>query len=137
MKNTGSKGTTLVEIMIAALVFSLALGALLNSLTSIVDIIDISRDKTQAVVDTRNMMERVRATPFDTLTTRFPNGTVNGPLANPYQAIVGGAYALRGENITVTYINLTSDPLELTVRLGWLSKKGTPFHMAASTFRTR
>lgn len=136
MKRINKKGTTLVEILIAALVFSLALGSLLSSLTSIVDIVDIAKDKTQAVTDIRNMMEHIRSTPFDTLTARFPNATVNGPGSNPYSAIVGGSFVLRSENITVTYINVT-DPLELTVRLAWLSKKGNRLNMSSSTQRTR
>lgn len=136
MKLKTTKGMTLVEILIATLVFSLALGALLNCLVVIVDLIDISKDKTVAVSDLKNIFERMRATPFDSITTRFVNGVVDGPGINLYPNITG-SYTLRNEHITVTYPNPNADPLEIKIMAAWLSKKGRAFNTSLSSFRTR
>jgi prepilin-type N-terminal cleavage/methylation domain-containing protein len=134
MKN--NSGMTLIEILIATLVFSLALGALLGSISAVVDVIDLSRDRTQVTLDLRNMLEKMRATPFDALTTKFPNNLLNGPASNPYSAIVGN-YSLRSESIAVTYPNPNADPLEMQVTVNWLDKKGHARNGSISTFRTR
>lgn len=130
------QGTTLVEILVALLVFSLALGALLNTLTVIVDLVDTSRDKVVAISHLKNIMERIRATPFDYIAMRFSNGTVDGPTGNPYVNIVGN-YTLNNEQIVVTYTNPNSDPLEIKSSLSWQSIKGRSYNVSLSTFRTR
>ncbi len=131
-----AKGTTLVEILMAVLVFSLALGALLNTLTVIIELVDNSRDKATAISHLKNIMERIRATPFDYITTRFPNSTINGPAGNPYANITGN-YTLGNEQIIVTYTNSSSDPLEIMGTLSWQSKQGRPLNTSLYTFRTR
>lgn len=136
MKMMSTKGMTLIEVLIAVLVFSVALGALLNSLVAIVDLVDLSKDKTVANGDLKNMLERIKATPFDSIPTRFTDGLADGPAANLYTNIVGG-YTLRNEHITVTYPNPNSDPLEILIRLNWQDKKGRNFNTTVSTFRTR
>ncbi|MFH1691193.1 MAG: hypothetical protein ABIC68_01275 [Candidatus Omnitrophota bacterium] len=130
------KGTTLVEILVAVLVFSLALGALLNTLSVIVDLIDTSRDKATAITHLKNVMERIRATPFDYLTTRFPNGTVNGPAGNPYVNITGN-FSLTNEQVVITYADPNSDPLEIVSSLSWQNTKGRALNISISTFKTR
>lgn len=136
MKLKTTKGMTLVEILIATLVFSLALGELLNCLVVIVDLIDISKDKTVAISDLKNMFERIRATPFDSITTRFANSVVDGPVINPYPNITG-TYTLRNEHITATYVNPNADPLEIKVTATWLTTKGRAYNTSISSFRTR
>jgi type II secretory pathway pseudopilin PulG len=127
---------TLIEVLVATLIFSVALGAFLSSLSAIMEVIDLARDKSQAVADLRSVLEHARATPFDLLTNRFPNGTIDGPVANNYTAIVG-AYRLTNEHITVTYANPNTDPLELRTTLTWQDKRGRNRTAGISTFRTR
>lgn len=136
MKKHNVQGMTLVEILIAVLVFSVALGALLSCLATIVDLIDISRDQTTANTDLKNMLEQIRATPFDSLTAKFTNGFTDGPASNNYTNLVGG-YTLRNEHITVSYANPNTDPLEIKVLAAWQNKKGRAFNTSISTFRTR
>ena len=136
MKAYKKNGMTLIEVLIAALIFSLALGALLSSLGAIVDLLDQSQDSSLATSDLKNMMERVRATPFDAITTRFSNGTIDGPVINPYTAIVDG-YDLRNEHLVVSYADPNTDPLEILVMATWEDKKGRAFNTTISTFRTR
>ena len=130
------RGMTLLEVLIAALIFSVALGVLLSSIGAIVDLLDIAQDSSQATSDMRNMMERIRATPFDSITTKFTNGVVDGPGSNPYTTIAGG-YNLNNEHLTVSYANPNTDPLEIKVSAAWKDKKGRAFNASLSTFRTR
>ncbi len=69
---TKNRGSTLIELLIATLIFSVALGALLSSLVAIVNVIDLSRERTIATADLRNMLERIRSAPFSSLLTIFP-----------------------------------------------------------------
>lgn len=136
MKICKKRGMTLIEVLIAALIFSVALGVLLSGLGAIIDLLDIAQDSTQMTCDLKNMMERIRATPFDAITTKFTNGTTDGPVTNPYTAIVGG-YNLRNEHLTVSYANPNTDPLEILIMATWQDKKGRAFNTTMSTFRTR
>ncbi len=136
MKINTKRAMTLIEVLIAALIFSLVLGTILGSLEAIVDFLDYTRDSSQSTADLKNMMERLRATPFDSLTTKFTNGVTDGPGSNLYTTIVGG-YTLRNEHITVSYVNPNVDPLEIKVTNAWQDKKGHSYNASTVTFRTR
>jgi len=136
MKIYKKSGMTLVEVLIATLIFSIALGVLLSSIGALVDLLDLAQDSSQATGDLKIMMERLRATPFDAITTRFTNGVTDGPVTNPYITIVGG-YNLRNEHLIVSYANPNTDPLEILVMATWQDKKGRAFNTTMSTFRTR
>jgi Tfp pilus assembly protein PilV len=136
MKIHDTKGMTLVELLIATLVFTIALGALLSSLIAVLYLIDLSKDQTIATYALRNMMEAVRVTPFTDMLSLFPNSVVDGKGNNSYQPIVGG-YTLSNEHITVTYVNVYSDPLEIKVNLTWADKRARNHNTSISTFKTR
>jgi prepilin-type N-terminal cleavage/methylation domain-containing protein len=136
MSARGNKGMTLIEILIAALVFTLAFGALLSSLTATVQLIDLAKARSIAVSDLRDMMEKIRATPFADMLSLFPDSLVDGPAYNSYQSIVGG-YDLNSEQITVTYADAGSDPLEIRVDLSWQDARGRTYNISLSTFKTR
>ncbi|MDD5255281.1 MAG: hypothetical protein PHR11_04425 [Candidatus Omnitrophica bacterium] len=131
-----NKGTTLVEILIATLIFTVALAALLGVVVSILYLIDTSREEAIAVTDLRSLMERIRATGFSSITAQFPNGVADGSAGNTYQDVVGG-YRLSAETITVTYADTSADPLEIRAVLTWQDKRGRTHTVATSTFRTR
>jgi len=130
------RGTTLVEVLVALLVFSVALGGLVSSLLNIMEVIDLARDTSQATADLRSMLERIRATPFDDILARFPNGTANGPALYPYTDILGN-YTISNESVVVTYANTTTDPLEIHVALSWQDKRGRTRSTSMATYRTR
>ena len=134
IKNT--KGMSLFEIMVATLVFVLAMGALLSSLTGVLYLISQAKDETIAVSDLKNIAERIRATSFNNVPVFFPNGTQDGPAFNLYPAIVGG-YNLTSEHITVTYPDAGADPLEIRITATWQSRNGRSYNTALSTFKTR
>lgn len=136
MKRKNAKGMTYVEILIAAAVFILAVGSLLNSLTAVVYLINLSGEQSVAIADIRNMMERIKVTAFANTVNLFPNGDVDGPVYNSYSSIVGG-YTLNNEHITVTYANPNADPLEISVTLTWQDKRNHNQSLTVYTFKTR
>ena len=135
MKICNNKGMTLIEILIATLIFTVAVGALLSSLTSVLYLIDLAKGQTVASSDLRNMMEEIRVTPFVNILSEFPDSVVDGP-NNSYQSIVGG-YNLDNEHITATYTDVNSDPLEIRVNLSWQDRRGRNHNTSLSTFKTR
>jgi prepilin-type N-terminal cleavage/methylation domain-containing protein len=130
------KGTTLIELMIATLIFSIALAGLLNALLATLTLIQSSKDTTVAVADLGNVLERMRATPFSSLTTDFPDGDTDGASDTEYADIVGG-YTLEEEHITISYVNAADDPLEINAQITWENKQGRQFSTEATTSRTR
>ncbi len=109
---------TLVELLLAAAIFLLTAGGILLGFLASGWLSDSARQQMVASEDTKEMMERIQATPFNNLAANFPNNTVNGPGGNPYSTIVGG-YTLPGQSITVTYPNPAADPREIIVTVNW------------------
>jgi len=136
MKRHSKKGTSLIEIIVAVAIFTLAMGGLLSCILATMYLSEISKNSTIATADLRNMMEKIKATPFDYLTADFPDADVDGPAANPYPGITG-AYKLINEHITVTYANPNVDPLEIRVTATWADRRGRTYNGSMSTFRTR
>lgn len=136
MKHRHAKGMTLVELLIAALVFTISMAALLQSILGTLYLKEVSRDGATAAFHLSNMMERVRATSFNALAAQFPNGKADGPAGNPYADIVGG-YTLRNERITVRYTDSLADPREITARIQWSDSRNRPYALSVSTARTR
>lgn len=136
MKIHDIKGMTLIELLIATLVFTIALGALLNSIIVVLYLIDLAKNQTIAISDLRNMMESIRVTAFADTLSLFPNSVVDGPVKNSYRSVIGG-YTLYNEHIIVTYANVHSDPLEIKVNLTWADKRGRNHSASVSTFKTR
>ena len=127
---------TLAEILVATLIFCLALTGVLGSLTSISTLIDLAKETTIATNNLKNMMERTLTTSYATMLTRFPNGSIDGPVSNPYATIAGG-YTLRNEHITTTYANIAADPLELKATLAWIDSRGRTRNISMSIFKSR
>jgi len=123
MQILNNKSMSLVEILVAMFVFTIALGALLNCILSIIYLLDVSKETTIAVSDSRTMMERIRATPFSNIPANFPDSVADGVGGNSYQNILG-SYTLKNEHITVTYANVNADPLEIKIEVTWRDKRG-------------
>jgi prepilin-type N-terminal cleavage/methylation domain-containing protein len=129
------RGTSLIEILVAVAIFAVAMSGLLGSIFAVVYLSETSRNLTIATSDLNNIMERVRATPFDHLAQDFPQAVTDGPAANRYPAIIGG-YRLNNQHITVTYANPAGDPREVKTTITWEDKKGRPYTASFSTYRT-
>lgn len=133
----GKAGMTLVELLVAVMVMALGGLWLLGAYHSVIELTEVSQQSDVAINDLRDMMERIKTTPFTGLAASFPNGTVNGITGggpNLYAPIVG-TYTLNGEQITVVHRpNATADPRELIVTLQW-SNGGRAYQRSLSTIR--
>ncbi len=129
-------GTTLIEILFATLVFTIALSGLMSSVLAIVSLIDTAQETTIATSNLKNMMEKIRVTPFANIASNFPNALIDGPVGNPYSAIVGG-YTLINEHIVANYANPIVNPLEINIRVNWQDKQGHLRNISLSTFKAR
>jgi len=114
----------LPELLLAVAVLIVSLIAVLGAYHSALHLTEVSRQAAVALNDLKDMMERIKETPFNAIATNFPNGVVGGPGGNPYNTIVGG-YTLGQEQVTVTYPNPGTDPLEVTVTLNWTNQNRT------------
>jgi len=129
------KGITLVEILVATLITTVAIGGLLEAYRHFNTLAESTKQINTAMRDLTTMMERVRSTAFATIEINFPNGTIDGGGANDYSAIVGG-YSLTNEQIVVTYPNPGANPLEIIITVQWTGPQARIYTKTLSTFRT-
>ena len=131
------RGMTLVELLIATVVTVLGGLWLLGAYHSVIELTETSQQADVALNDLRDMMERIKTTPFTSLAANFPDGAVNGVVGggpNLYAPIVG-SYTLNGEQITVTHRPGTAaDPRELIATLRW-THLGRTYQRSLSTMR--
>ena len=128
-------GVTLVELLLAISVLVIAGVGLLGAYHSALHLTETAQQATVAVNDLKDIMERIKTTPFTQLQASFPSGAANGPGgAQAYTNVVGG-YTLPNEQITVTHSpNTAADPRELIVRLTW-TNRGRTYQRSVSTIR--
>ncbi|MDI6758437.1 MAG: hypothetical protein QMD94_02005, partial [Candidatus Omnitrophota bacterium] len=60
----------------------------------------------------------IKCAPFSNMLVDFPNNVPDGTANNSYAVLVGG-YTLTDEHIVVSYVNSSSDPLEIMVNVSW------------------
>jgi hypothetical protein len=90
-----------------------------------------------ALNDLRDVMERIKTTPFTSLQQDFPNGAPNGVLGGGAEryGVVIGSYTLPEERITVTHHpSAAADPREMIVRITW-TNRGRTYERTLSTMR--
>ncbi len=123
------RGMTLVELLIAITVAVIAGVGLLVAYHSILHLTEVSQQSVVALNDLKDMMERIKTTPFSQLTATYPNGLVGA-----YSPIVGG-YTLPNQQITVTHQpNTNADPRELIVQVTWTNRNRN-YQRSLSTMR--
>ena len=132
-----TRGMTLVELLVAMMVAVLGGLWLLGAYHSVLEMTEVSQQADIATNDLRDMMERIKTTPFTSLAANFPNGAANGVVGggpNLYAPIVGN-YTLNAEQITVAHRPTTaSDPRELIATLQW-TNRGRTYQRSLSTLR--
>ncbi len=129
------KGISLIEVLIATLIFVATLVGVLEAYVYSVYLSQLNRDITIALNNARSIMETMRSTPMNSLVTRFPDGVADGP-AGVYQSYVGG-YTLSGERITVAYTDIAQIPLEAVVTVQWGDMRFVQRTVALTTMRSQ
>ena len=122
MIRKNKKGFTLIETMIVALIFFVAIFALGALFASCLALITQSREIDIATNDIKNVMEKMRSLAFPQITVSFPDG-----------AAVPGAYLLRNEVVTVTYPSASVNLLEIRVRARWTGRDQQAHEQAFKT----
>ena len=131
-----NKGLTLVELLVAVLIASLAIGGAIVCFAQVFYLTEVAKGTSVVVSDIRDIIEEIWSTPFDFITASFPDGDIDGPTDTEYNNIVGG-YTLNNEQIVVGYVDEDMDPLEIMVSTSWTDMRGRNRTIQLSTFRTR
>jgi hypothetical protein len=133
MAHRAARGVTLVEIVLALVMFVIAGGGLVGAHLYSHQLAESATHTMRAVDDGEDLMEHIRATAFDVLLARFPAGVPDGG-ATDYATLVGG-YTLDGQQIVVTYPSQTPGRLEVLVTVTWVERL-RPRAVTLSTVRT-
>ena len=127
-------GMFLVELLVAIFVLVAAGSGILGCYLSTNYLSEEAAQTLKASEDLKDLMERIQATPFNTVLTLFPDGIADGGGVSNYQTIVGN-YSLPSEQITVTYPTQEKDRLEVLVSVAW-TQRGRQRSLASSTLKT-
>ena len=129
------RGSLLVELLIGFGAMVIAAVWLLTAYHSSLQLTEVAQQAAVALDDLKDMMEKIKSTPFAQLATDFPNGTANGGVPDKYGTVVGG-YSLQTEQVTVTHQpNAAADPRELVVQVTW-TNGGRTHQRRVSTMRS-
>lgn len=126
-----SAGFTLIELMITMVIVILALVGYIGANTAVNHRSEEAFEKTVALQDAHAVVEMIRNV---TLNGQFPDGVTQ---AFPNNGAVAGFNNLRNEQILVMYANTAADPLDVTVRVSWLSRGQRQVSTDLRTFVTR
>ncbi len=124
-----AKGFTLMEIVMAMMVFAVAVVSLAGVFLGIFSLGESGRNLTQALNDARAVMEGIRETSASGLSTVTSTNWTTWAQAQ-------GLTSLRNEAITVTYTNPSTDPLPVTVQVSW-QERGQNRSATVDTLVTR
>ena len=129
MTSHGKAGVLLAELLLSIVAIFIAGVSLLGAYQASFTLIEASQQTNVAVNDLKDLMERIKTTPFTQLTADFPNGAVTD-----YSAETGG-YTLPNEQIRVTHSpNQNASPRELIVQVNWVTH-GRAYQRTLSTVR--
>lgn len=127
----GQKGFTIIELMIALFVTALAIAGYIGANVVIQRNSEEAFERTVATQDAHRVIERMRSA---AQTGIFPG---NVTTAFPQNGAVAGFANLTGEQVTVSYVNTATDPLDATVTVTWTSNTRRPSTMALRTLITQ
>jgi prepilin-type N-terminal cleavage/methylation domain-containing protein len=112
MKQTGF---TLTELLIALVVITLTLAGYIGANIMLQRNAEEMHERTIAIQDANRTIERMRS---DSRTGTFPG---NVTAKYPDTGIVAGFTDLVNEQVTVSYADTAANPLDVTVRVTWLT----------------
>ncbi len=114
-----SRGVTLVEVLMAMVIFAGCLGAFTVFYAAMGRLAESSRNLMQAMNDARTVLEAMRNTAQSEGLTGVTTGVTGRYPAGQNLAPGFGFAALRNETVTATYANPAADPLPVTVAVDW------------------
>ena len=115
MRRKDRNGFTLVELMIALFITALTIAGYIASNIVLQTTSEEAHQRTVAVQDANRVIERMR--------NAAQSGTFPGNVTSafPQNGTVTGFNNLDSEQVTVTYVNTTANPLDVTVSVTWRS----------------
>jgi len=127
----GERGFTLLELVLAMAISVLFLVSLLGANIMTQKANAVAQQKTVAMQDATQVLERMRDSatfglfPANVLAT-FPN---NGTVA--------GFQNLTGENVSVQYVSTTANPLDVRITVSWVDETLHPVNYSMNSFVTQ
>ena len=125
------KGFTMLELMIAVMAMGLTLLTVILGNTYLQQVNEKSYERMIAAQDAQRLIELVRNV---SMTGNFPQNVVG---AYPQGAAVPGFNNLPSEQISVSYVNPTVDPLDMTVTTNWRERGRRNASFQLRTFMTQ
>ena len=115
MKIKSPLGFTIIELMIALFIISLAIGGYVGANVLAQRNSEEMHERTIALQDANRTIEQIRNA---SKTNTFPQNVVT---AFPQNGLVAGFANLTNEQVQVSYANPAVDPLDVLVTVTWLS----------------
>lgn len=111
----GGRGFTLVEVLMAMLVFVVAVVALLMLYIGVSSLRESSRNMAQAMADARTVLEEIR---------EASGASLAGVTGTDWTgwASDNNLTSLPDEVVTVEYADEAADPLDITVQVDWTER---------------
>lgn len=131
MRNKGKadQGFTLMEVLVAMMVFVTAFVILMGIYVGIASLRESSRNMIQATADARSVLEAMRDEAASGLTSVTAVDWTDWADTN-------GLTTLGEEEVSVDYVDAAADPLEVTVRIDW-NERGRDRFTTISTQMTQ
>jgi len=123
-------GFTLVELMLAMVIFVGVLGAAAQALVSYYAAMDLQHQRNVAAQECKAVLNQMRNVRDGAPAGGFP-GIVTGEW--PDGTAVPGPHPLPNEQLVVRYTNPASNPLEVVVTCTWRDRSGHPASVKMST----
>jgi prepilin-type N-terminal cleavage/methylation domain-containing protein len=128
-----NRGFTLVELLIAFFIASLAIAGYIGANIIIQQNSEVTFERTVATQDAHRVIELMRRA-AQGQEENFPENVTG---AYPADVPVAGFTNLTNEQIAVSYVNPASDPLDATVTVSWTSSTRRPLTAALRTMVTQ
>lgn len=126
------RGFTLIELTLAMAIFAVVLGAAAQSLITYYANLEMQNMRAGAAQNARAVIAQMREA-RDSAEQPFPQSILE---QWPHGAVVDDAGTLPGEEIVVTYEDVTANPLEITIVSTFQDMAGRPVRVQLGTALT-
>lgn len=134
-RGRADSGFTLLEIVIAMALFTVAMAVAAQSLASYYVTMDMQQQRVVAVNHCRTVLDQMRSVRNNTPNAASNTATlVNAILAKfPANVNATGPTTLRNSTVKVTYADTNANPLVATVTVSWSDLRGRAMTMAVTS----